>query len=362
MKGFAQEIVHEVVRDGRAELHALARFDKAHQTPWQPITVLQGVVFPVLLFMWVYFCFCFGLRFYHPVLSMLLGPILGFVVCAGAAARARSLLKSSSVWAEPARAALLGPKERKAAPARGPLALAVSLSLALAISMLGGEMNYQWHLASYYEFQDLAAYTDIDPMADKGQSYMDAGQMYFREYSKVDVEQMVVYRSHRVYCAAPILVTPVTNQDGKQDVERAGHFQLPQSSTVDFWAIGMDCCDQETRSFTCGAVGDSRARAGIRLLRDDVRPFYTLAVQEWEARLCPLDDNTLQGRSQASPLICPRARHPLFFHWVVDPLLEVDNFFEKGSSMFNLHIVLFFFGNTGLTLAMLWGFLLLGVR
>merc|ERR1719468_1115062 len=189
---------------------------------------------------------------------------------------------------------------------------------------------------------------------------MDAGQIYFREYSKVYVDQMIAYRSDHVYCAAPILVEPLTNQDGAEQVEQSGHFNIPPSGTIDFWAVGTDCCDQETKAFTCGAVGDPRARAGLRLLRADIRPFYALAVQEWAARLCPLDDNTVQGRAKASPLICPMSRHPLFFHWVVDPLLEVDNLYNKGITTWSTHSVLFFVSNFFLTLALLWGLFVIG--
>lgn len=343
MKGIVQEVMHDVGRDGRAELQELMRFGKEHRTPWQPIPVLISAVLPLVLCAWVYFCCCFSLRFYQPTLAAVLGPCIGLVFCIVSTLQTRSSL-------------------RQMGHSRAKLSLCISLWLGLAVGMLCGEQNYIWHMVSYYEFQDLAAYTNVDPMTDKGQSYMDAGQIYFREFSKVNIEQMVVFRSQRVYCAAPILVDLLSNQDGDQLVEQAGQFHIPESGTVDWWAVGMDCCDQETRTFTCGAVGDPRARAGIRLLRNDVRPFYTLAVQEWEARQCPLDDNTLKGKASQAPLICPQSRHPLFFHWVVDPLLEVDNYWAKAASMYGFHMVVFFVGNFVLTLGMLWGFLLLGVR
>jgi len=342
MRAYAKELAHEVVHDARVELHEISRYNKAHKTPWQPIPVLLGAVLPTVFFAVVYYCCSFGLRFYHPEWAVAL-VLLFLGVCLVAAAQARSKLQ-------------------RIEPARPALSMALSLWFALAAAVIGGEENFVWHMVSYYDFQDLAAYTNIDPNLDKGQSYMDAGQVYFREFSRVDVEQMVAYRSHRVYCAAPIMVTTVNNQEGEDAVEQKGGFALPESGVVDFWAVGMDCCDQETRTFTCGAVGDARARAGVRLLRHDVRPFYVLAVQEWLARLCPLDDNTVKGNTQAAPLICPQSRHPLFFHWVVDPLLEVDNYWIKGMNTFGLHLSLFAAANLCLVLASLWWLLRLGVR
>jgi len=126
--------------------------------------------------------------------------------------------------------------------------------------------------------------------------------------------------------------------------------------------VGINCCDQDRKTFTCGAVGDITARAGLRLLRDDVRPFYTLAVQQWNARNCPVDDNTVSGRAEASPLICPVAKHPLFFHWVADPLAEVDRYHERAMELYAMHVVLFTSGNLLVVLAVLWVLFYLGFK
>lgn len=329
-------------KEARAEAHELLR-KKEHKTPWQPIPVVLGAACPVVLFAWVYYCCFSGLRFYHPERAALLGFGPALAACVVVSLKTRQSL-------------------RAVAPARGPFALAACLWVALALAALGGEENYRWHMLSYYQFQDLAAYTNIDPSLDKGQSYMDAGQVYFREDSRVATEQMVVFRSDGVYCAAPIISQPIVNQDGEEQVEQDGPFKVSKSYTVDFWAVGMDCCDQETKVFTCGAVPDNAARAGIRLLRDDIRPFYLLAVQQWAARLCPVDDNTAEGRAQAAPLICPQARHPLFFHWVRDPLLEVDTFYDKAMHMYRMHLLTFAIWNFGLLLGLLWLLFFLGLK
>merc|ERR1719277_2170016 len=117
---------------------------------------------------------------------------------------------------------------------------------------------------------------------------MDSGQIYFREGSKVDTSQVVAFKHDTTYCVAPIVSHPLLNRGDSEEVMR-----MPESGTVDFWAIGTDCCSPS--NFTCGMAADHRARAGLRLLRDDARPFYLMAVEEWVARVCPVNENTEAG-------------------------------------------------------------------
>mmetsp|Transcript_62181 Transcript_62181/g.180304 ORF Transcript_62181/g.180304 Transcript_62181/m.180304 type:complete len:335 (-) Transcript_62181:63-1067(-) len=321
-----------VFREARAEARELLR-KKDSRGPWQPIPVLIGGVIPSLLFAWSYYCCFAGLRFYLPITAAIVGLVVPFIVCVAITAKARGNM-------------------RAVVPARLFFVLAVCLWVAFALAALGGEVNYHRHMVSFYKFQDLASYTNIDPGMDKGQSYMDAGQVYFSEGSHVAVGQLAAFRSDSVYCAAPIVSDALENQDGDEQVEQDGHFKVPKSETVDFWAVGVDCCDQESKTFTCGAVPNPKARAGIRLLRDDVRPFYVLAVQQWIARMCPLDKNTAEGRAEVAPLICPQARHPLFFHWVQDPLDEVDNLYTKAMQMYRHHLFWFCIGNVALVMSL----------
>jgi len=127
---------------------------------------------------------------------------------------------------------------------------------------------------------------------------------------------------------------------------------MPPSGTVDFWAVGTDCCSTTTKSFNCSGAREPTARSGLRLLRDDQRPFYLLAVQAWVAQNCPTDDNTAQGRAESAPLVCLPARHPLFFYWVEDPLLAVSNYYAESKRLFGMHVVLFFILDTVLTVGL----------
>lgn len=332
MKGLAE---------ARAEARELLR-KKDGRTPWQLLSIVNGIFWPVLLFVYIYNLSSGTLRMYKPMVACALG-LPGLVACAAVTVQTRTKLLAAEA-------------------ARSLLCLTVCLWAALVMGLILGDRNFHWYMTSYYGFQDLAVYTDLDPSVDKGQSYMDAGQIYFKEGVEIDTQDMITFRSGNVYCAAPILGQPLWNQDDKAQLEQSGALRLPKSGTLDFWAVGVDCCDKESKTFTCGAAGSRKARAGIRLLRDDIRPFYRMAVEQWEAQMCPLDDNTLKSQAKSAPHICPHARHPIFLHWVVDPLLEVDTYVLKSEQAFHQHLLLFTMGNTGFLLFFLWFLFFLGLK
>lgn len=326
-----------IFKEARAELRELTRKHEP-RSPWQPIPVLMSAIVPALCFTWAYYC-CFSwLRFYHPRLAFVLG-LPSLAVAAVVSLQAKQLL-------------------RNAVPARGSMVTAVGCWAAVVLALWLGEQNYSWHIFSFYSYQDLADYINIDPSEDKGQSFMDSGQVYFKEASYVAVDEFVAFKSEATFCVAPILSEDALQPSAPASKALGQNFP----NVVDFWAVGLNCCNQETGEYHCGAVGDKTARSGLRLLRDDVRPFYALAVQEWEAKKCPEDTNTAKGYAKASPLICPRSGHPLFFHWVADPLLEVDLFYEKAMSMFSMHIVCFTLGNFLIGLLLSWALFLMGFK
>lgn len=198
----------------RAEAQELVR-KREYRSPWQLLSIANGAFWPVLLYAYVYYTSLGSLRFYHWPWAVVLGLVPGLAVCIAASAEARRRLRSEI-------------------PGRSLVSLTVCLWFALVAGLLAGDRSYWGYMASYFNYQDLASYSDIDPSVDKGQSYMDAGQVYFKEGTVVATHEMVAFQSGHVYCAAPIVGQPIWNQGDAEQVKASGPLSMPQSGTVDF--------------------------------------------------------------------------------------------------------------------------------
>ncbi len=62
-----------------------------------------------------------------------------------------------------------------------------------------------------------------------------------------------------------------------------GQQVMPESGSVDFFAVGVDCCSATAADFKCGAFNDPTARAGLRILNPDLTASFRLAVQGGES-------------------------------------------------------------------------------
>ena len=69
-------------------------------------------------------------------------------------------------------------------------------------------------------------------------------------------------RACEVYCVAPITTPSMLTQ------------------TLDFWAVGTDCCGTSSSDFRCGEYANPRARSGLRVLDESVLPNYRARWQE----------------------------------------------------------------------------------
>merc|ERR1719453_1317349 len=126
-------------------------------------------------------------------------------------------------------------------------------------------MNFTFNMQPYYTIQDLNAYPAVNPATTKGAKMMDAGRVYFAKGTGIDSQRAMGYRDDQLYCVAPIV-----HGNGKM-------------ASYDFWAVGVNCCSGVASDFRCGDYNKPQTRSGLRLIRDEQRPFYRLAVQQAEA-------------------------------------------------------------------------------
>lgn len=306
-------------------------FRKREGQFWNPVSVAICIVVPMMLFAHVSHQLATSLRFHRPELAYLYGPGLALLVCGAVSGKVYTAYRRG----------FGGLFDRRWS------ALCLCLWFALLSACIVGDARFRYYTFSYYSYQDLASYTNIDPSRDKGQSYMDAGTVYFKESAVVMTSKAVAFQNAGIYCVAPIVRQPIDNQGVQVDPSKGGtgsSVSLPASGTIDFWAVGQDCCDPTGQNFKCGAVDKPLARSGMRLIRDDIRPFYLMAVQEWNAWLN-----------------LPSA-HPLFFHWVEDPILEVDQYLEKANRMYIMHLSSFLLVESCFVFMILWVLLQIGLR
>lgn len=179
---------------------------------------------------------------------------------------------------------------------------AAALSVSLIAAVIFGDMNFFYNMKPYYDVANLNTYPSVNPLQDRGAQLMDSGRVYFTDGSKLGLEKAMGFKNHDLYCVAPIV-----NGD-------------TQLASYDFWAVGMNCCSGVSSDFRCGDFNNKHARAGLRLMRDDQRPFFRLAVQQAEA---------------AYKI---KAAHPIFFHWMQDPVAEVNSYRDDGIKYYFLGI------------------------
>eukprot|EP00397_Hematodinium_sp_SG-2012_P028135 GEMP01029605.1.p1 GENE.GEMP01029605.1~~GEMP01029605.1.p1 ORF type:complete len:288 (+),score=58.53 GEMP01029605.1:274-1137(+) len=171
---------------------------------------------------------------------------------------------------------------------------AILLACAVFLATLFGDMNFWTNMQPYYDIDNLNNYPSVDPSTEKGQQLMDAGRVYFSDGATLDLKKAMGFKNLDLYCVAPII-------KGDQ-----------QLATYDFWAVGLNCCSGVSSDFRCGEYNNPHARSGLRLMRDDQRPFFRLAVQQAEAAYAV------------------KATHPLFFYWMQDPVAEMNSYREDG--------------------------------
>lgn len=174
--------------------------------------------------------------------------------------------------------------------------LPLQCAIAICLSSVTGLLAYGGYISQYCACSDSHIYTNILP-SEAAAGYADAGKLVFSDEAIVDVRHALGYKSGGLsYCVAPI----------RDD---------SMSSSVQFWAAGVDCCGARG-SFTCDDTWDARARSALVIRSKDWHPEYALAVKQAE---------TAFGVSSS--------QNPTFVRWVLDPETVELNFWRVGTSI-----------------------------
>lgn len=261
------------------------------------VSILIALFAPWLEFCFVFAILSFGLHYQQPLvayaliaLAFLLGVCIPCVVAADSKRR-QSIEGNSNrrTWF---------------------VFLAGTCALAFVIAGLAGESNYFGYMKPYYNIGHLHHYQDIDTNAVLGQNLMDAGWIEFKQDTALDLARSMGFKDHDVYCVAPIVTKAASG--------------AAAAASVDFWAVGKNCCSGVQADFHCDGFSDPTSRGGVRLMNDDDRLFYRLAVQQAEATYKMT------------------ATHPLFFEWVRDTDEATNQYAQRGRLNFFMGISAYF--------------------
>lgn len=173
--------------------------------------------------------------------------------------------------------------------------------IAWYVSGQAGNINFINNVAPYMELNRMNVYSNVDPWSARGQKLMDMGQIHFNAGSHLDLTKSIGFRNSDIFCVAPIVSANTTAST--------------RLETYDLWAIGLNCCSGHVPDFHCGEFNVANAVSGVRLLRDDQRAYFRLAVKQAEA---------------AYNIV---ASHPIFMYWMVDPTFEINAYADTAAKV-----------------------------
>jgi len=185
----------------------------------------------------------------------------------------------------------------------------LDLIFAVMLGQLWGGYIHNSFIMPHEDITNLNTYPNVQPDLYQGQQLMDAGVIEFVEGSHLDLSKSLGFKNEDTYCIAPI-VGPTQNASSRM-------------ATYDFWAVGKNCCSGHSPDYHCGEHNNPRAHKGLRLMRDDERSFFRLAVEE------------------AKATYNIEATHPIFMYWMENPQNEVSQYEDTGMSRYFLGAVVF---------------------
>jgi len=212
--------------------------------------------------------------------------------------------------------------------------LSITTAAAVVLGAVFGSMIYTSFMERYYEYLNLNDYNSVDVTKLRGEQLMDGARFTFVPGTSLDLRKGMGFKNVNNYCVAPITF-----------VENGVPSEL---RNYDFWAVGLNCCSDDntdtaysrtltddntytskplsrnSQDFRCGQYNNTKARGALRVLEDDDRAFYRLAVQQAEERYHV------------------KALHPLFLYWTEDPVQEMESWKEDGHKFFFIGMIVHF--------------------
>lgn len=165
--------------------------------------------------------------------------------------------------------------------------------VAAAVGYHVGTYLWEHYLHPYCEYKGLQHYRGINPNVIAGQRLLDSGLVDFTSNVNIDRAKGGCFMARGdTYCVAPIV-------QGAEVLYDVGG--IPRTGSYDYFAVGKNCCSCPNHDFQCGDWKNPFAHGGIRSLDEKARPFYKLALADWQA-----------AYQKAS-------KDPLFYEWVQEP-------------------------------------------
>jgi len=177
----------------------------------------------------------------------------------------------------------------------------VFLGMLSLVAVLAGNIcgmyNYSEYMLQYWAYNQNRSYTNVLP-SEPAAAHADAGKIEFASSARIDTTKAVGYKSGEIYCVAPVM-------------------DETQTSRVEYWAAGTNCCKQRA-DFSCDQAADFSAHSGVVILDSNSfftssRDFFKLAVKQAEAQYDIVS-----------------APEPLFVRWVAKPAEVQDMFWTYG--------------------------------
>lgn len=250
------------------------------------ISAFQALLFPWTIFCLIYACMSFKLHFSKPWLCYSLVGAGLFVALLFGWMAFTSVLKKVF--------------HRQVSQPKWYIFIFCTTLMGWVLGILLGNLNFTTYTQAYYDYSGMNEFFDIDPSQANGQAFMDAARFNFVNNSGLDLTRSIGFKDGSTYCVAPV------------SIALPGSYQALPMQTYDFWAVGLDCCSPNSADFHCGAYANPNAHGGLRLLADNQRPFFRLAVQQAEATYAI------------------KATHPLFLYWTDDPSAAMFSIRDEG--------------------------------